>query len=353
MKPSNARILVEDALPIILLLAVFFLAFNTLQPFLPALVWGVILAIALQPFHERLVARFGSRRKAASIAVGSIMTLVLVLPMIGLSQAVLAFIPDLLTWGSKNSAVLLPLEKGDIVAPDGSKSLWKVILADISFIREHFADEIRPFAFWLIGEARLVGTFVIEFALGVVVASLLLHRSASLAEAFFGLLGRVAGPLSIELAKHSVVTIRSTVFGLLGSAFVQTALASLAYWYVEAPHWPVLSLLTFMLAMVQVGPILIWLPLAIWLWTDGQIWIAIGLSAWGLLVVGLSDNLVKTLALSRGAELPAILAFLGAVGGLITWGIVGLFLGPVIVAVCHQIILRWIEHKNDMVEGVD
>ncbi|MDU8946577.1 AI-2E family transporter [Ovoidimarina sediminis] len=351
MKPSKTRLLVEDAFPLIVLLVLFFLAFNTLQPFLPALVWGLILAVAFQPSHDLLVARFGNRRKLASIIVGLMMTFVLVLPMIGLSQAVLAFIPELLAWGNTNKPIIIPVEGGGIAIPGGSQSLWSTILSDITYIRDHFKDEIRPFAFWLIGEARLVGTFVIEFALGVLIASLLLNRSAPLSEAFFGVLGRVAGPLAIELAHHSVVTIRSTVFGLLGSAFVQTALASLAYWYIEAPHWPVLSLLTFMLAMIQIGPILIWLPLAIWLWSNDQIGLAIGLSAWGLIVVGLSDNLVKTLALSRGAELPAILAFLGAVGGLITWGIVGLFLGPVIVAVCYQILLRWIAHKDDITQS--
>ena len=128
----------------------------------------------------------------------------------------------------------------------------------------------------------------------------------------------------------------------LTSAAAQTAVASFAYWLAGAPHWSILSLFTFMLGLIQIGPILIWLPLSIWLWVDGQIGMSIFVSVWGLIVVGLTDNVVKTLVVARGANLPAILAFLGAIGGLITWGIVGLFLGPVIVAVCYQIILSWL-----------
>jgi predicted PurR-regulated permease PerM len=111
---------------------------------------------------------------------------------------------------------------------------------------------------------------------------------------------------------------------------------------VGAPHWPVLALVTFILGMLQVGPILVWVPLAIWLWSGGETGLALFMVAWGLIAIGLVDNLVKTAVVSRGAQLPAILAFLGAIGGLITWGIVGIFLGPVIVAVSYQIVVRWL-----------
>ena len=127
------------------------------------------------------------------------------------------------------------------------------------------------------------------------------------------------------------------------AAAAQTTVASFAYWLAGAPHWPILSLLTFVLGLIQIGPILIWLPLSIWLWIDGQIAMSIFVSGWGLLFVSLTDNVVKAMVLARGANLPAILAFLSALGGLIAWGIVGLFLGPVMVAVCYQIIRSWLQ----------
>jgi predicted PurR-regulated permease PerM len=99
---------------------------------------------------------------------------------------------------------------------------------------------------------------------------------------------------------------------------------------------------TFLLGMLQVGPVLIWAPLSLWLWLDGQVGMAIFLAIWGLFAVGLSDNVVKSLVVSRGANLPAILVFLGAVGGLLVWGIVGIFLGPIILALCHELTLWWL-----------
>ena len=111
---------------------------------------------------------------------------------------------------------------------------------------------------------------------------------------------------------------------------------------VDAPYWQVLALLTFLLGIIQIGPVLVWLPLCLWLWAGEQQGLAIFLGLWGLIAVGLTDNLVKTLVVSKGSGLPAILAFLGALGGLLTWGIVGLFVGPVIVAVAYRVLKSWI-----------
>ena len=149
----------------------------------------------------------------------------------------------------------------------------------------------------------------------------------------------------MKLAERSVPTIRYTVLGILGSAAVQTAIAAFAYWLVGVPHWPLLAFATFMLGLLQVGPVLIWGPLALWLWWSGQSGMAIFLALWGLFAVGLSDNAVKAVVVARGANLPATLVFLGAVGGLLIWGVVGIFLGPVILALCLELILWWLEES--------
>ncbi len=153
---------------------------------------------------------------------------------------------------------------------------------------------------------------------------------------------RVGGAFAHRLGHNAVLTTRYTMLGVLGSAAAQTAVAGLAYWLVGAPHWPILALATFMLAMIQIGPILVWGPVAVWLWQAGEVPWAIFMLLWSSVVVGLTDNVVKALVVSRGADLPATLAFLGALGGLIVWGIVGIFVGPVILAICYQLILTWL-----------
>ena len=349
MEPKRSRELIEGALPLVVLLVLFFLAFSTLEPFLPALLWGVTLAVALQPLHHRLLRLTGGRRGLATTLLTTLLVVVLILPMLALSQAFLAFIPDILEWGSRQAGG----ESPPFALPEPGQNIteiWRTVRADLDFLRLHFEEELRPVAFWLINEGRMIGTFVVEFAIGVALTAFILHRSNAIGEAFVKMAERVAGPVARHLSLGAVVTIRSTVLGVLGSAMVQTVLASVSYWFVGAPHWPVLALVTFLLAMIQIGPVLVWVPLAIWLWADGQVLMAIVLTAWSIFVVGLSDNVVKIALLSRGTELPSLLAFLGALGGLLTWGIVGLFLGPVVIAVCYRITTIWLNEGTGKAE---
>jgi predicted PurR-regulated permease PerM len=347
MTPGRSREAIEAALPFVVIFLLFVFAFLTLQPFIPALLWGIFLSVSLQPMNERLVARLGGRRGMASLAMGLLLTLVMVLPIVGLARAIVAFIPVALDWlsaattasaagGGREAAAAVGFAEAEL------ESIWQELARDLDYIRQRLGDNVQPIANWLMTEGRLVGTFVLEFALGVLIACLLLHSAPSVGAMLQRFAQRVGGDYGAETLDHAVLTIRSTVLGILGSAAAQTAVASVSYVVVGAPHWPILALLTFLLALLQIGAIVVWAPLAVWLWTGGQEGMAVFLMVWGLIVVGLVDNVMKTAVVSRGANVPAILAFLGALGGLLTWGIVGIFLGPVIVAVSYQIILRWL-----------
>jgi predicted PurR-regulated permease PerM len=347
MTPGRSRETIEAALPLVVIFLLFVFAFLTLQPFIPALLWGIFLSVSLLPMNERLVARLGGRRTMASLGMGLLLTLVMVLPIAGLARAIVAFIPVALEWLSTATTSAAGGSSAEATATVGFAeaeldSVWQELARDLDYIRQRLGANVQPIANWLMTEGRLVGTFVLEFALGVLIACLLLRSAPSVGGSLRRFAQRVGGDYGTETLDHAVLTVRSTVLGILGSAAAQTAVASISYVVVGAPHWPILALLTFLLALLQIGAILIWAPLAIWLWTGGQEGMAIFLVVWGVVVVGLVDNLVKTAVVSRGANVPAILAFLGALGGLLTWGIVGIFLGPVIVAVSYQIILRWL-----------
>jgi len=352
---ARGREIVDAMLPVVLLVVVLMLGFSTVQPFLPAILWGVFLSVSLWPLHDRLARRLDGRRGMASLLIAALLMVVLVLPMVGLSRSLITFIPDALVWFSEEGAPMISPDETVTVERDlftgEIKSAWDTLRAEVRFIASHFGAELRPAAFWLIREGRLLGVFVAEFVLGVLIATILLHRAEPLGGAVFSMLERIGGGFAADLGRSAAQTIRFTVLGLLGSAAVQTGVASFAYWLAGVPHWPVLSLVTFMLGLVQIGPILVWLPIAFWLWSGGHVGMAVFMVIWGLLVVGLSDNLVKSLVVARGANIPAILAFLGAVGGLLTWGVVGLFLGPVILAVCYQLTLKWLEAEADDTAG--
>jgi len=343
---SGTKEFFEKVLPAGLIIAVFLLGFNALSPFIPALLWSVFISVAVFPFYTRLCARIGGRRALAT-AVSAIALVVLVLvPMILLLRSVIALMPELAVAIAEEGA----LERFGVDLPEEMsgtcQDLWVGIQDDLARLRSVIGDDFRLLLSSARVEGRLIGEFVLEFVLGLILASIILHNAPVLERLTAKAADKLGGERGGDLARRSVLTIRYTVLGILGSAATQAGVAAAAYWFVGAPHWPLLAMATFMLGLLQVGPVLIWAPLSLWLWLDGQTGMAIFLVAWGLLAVGLSDNLVKALVVSRGANLPAIMVFLGAVGGLLVWGIVGIFLGPIILALCYEMALWWLGEEQ-------
>jgi predicted PurR-regulated permease PerM len=139
-----------------------------------------------------------------------------------------------------------------------------------------------------------------------------------------------------------VGTVRSVSIGLVGTASVQAMIAALGFFIAGMPGVAVLGFATFMLALVQLPTLLIWLPAAIWLYYTGEVGHAIFLGAWGLLLVNSVDNLLRPWLISRGAKLPFALILMGVLGGLLAWGIIGLFIGPTLLAVAYSLVRSWI-----------
>ena len=356
---ESAKKKLESALPVVLLLSLAFLAFTVLRPFLPALLWALTLGVALAPLHSALQKRLWNRPSLATTVVSLLMLLFLLLPMLGLSRALIAFVPDIVKWvddmelPSHNGGVGLTLDAGNLISRDIAQ-VWATLRSDMSAIQEYFGSEIKPFAAWLLNEGRMLGSFVLEFALGILVAAVLMHEQTRVAQFLRQLFLRIGGPETLETASHAAMTIRTTFIAVLLAAAAQTAVASIAYVASGVPHWAILCAATFLLAMLQVGPILIWAPVAIWLVQGGQTGLAVFVTLWCLIVVGLTDNLVRAVFVSKASHVPGLLAFLGAIGGLMTWGIVGVFLGPVIVAVCYRMAVGWVSgHRDETISPAD
>lgn len=343
---AEARDLLERVLPLCAIAIVFLSGALALSPFAPALMWSIFVSVALYPLHMRLTGRLGGARGLATAITAIGLIVIVLIPMLFLLRSIIAVLPEL---------AVLVLEEGnlekiglDIPAnmPPTWLNLWNGLRDDFEAIRHFAGGDLRLWFSTLLLEGRLIGHFVLEFLLGLILAAVILQNADPLHRLSSKAFQELGGARGLKLAERSVLTIRYTVLGILGSAAVQTAIAAFAYWLIGVPHWPLLAFATFMLGLLQVGPVLIWGPLALWLWLDGQSGMAIFLALWGLFAVGLSDNAVKAVVVARGANLPATLVFLGAVGGLMVWGVVGIFLGPVILALCLELILWWLKEDG-------
>lgn len=350
MSRPPSHTLAERFLPAALLAALLVVVLLTLSPFLPALLWGVILAVAVEPRFQWLVGRLDGRRKLAAWLTGLVLALLLVLPALGLARALVAFLPDGLSWLERTASVApveppQRLQKIPAIGPHLAE-LWHTLRSDAAGLLAHFGAELKTALLWTVHELEGLGIFVFEFAIGVILAVLLVYRRERIVELSRKFLDRLGGPTAHRLAAVSVLTTRQTVRGVLGAALAQTLVATFSYVVAGVPGWLIWAGITFLLALVQVGPVLVWLPMSLWLWANGQPWMALFVFLWGLIVVNLIDNVVRPILVSQGSNLPSALAFLGAVGGLLEWGVVGVFLGPVVVAVGYELLLAWIEPET-------
>lgn len=323
--------MIDRLAPVALLLALLVVAFLTVAPFLPAILWGVVLAIAVEPRHRRLVAAFGERRRLASSITGFVLALLFMVPAIGLARSLVGFVPDALNWFEGLAAGTpeppVTLKTLPAIGPHLAE-VWHAFAVDASEALMRFREEIKTLLLWALTEAEIVGVFVFEFALGILLAVIFVHngdRLAALLQRFFI---RVGGPFAQQVAEHSVVTVRQTVRGVLGATLVQTLVATVSFIAVGLPNWPMLAAVTFLLGLTQIGPFLVFIPLALWLWANGQTWPAAFVFVWGMLVVNTVDNLVRPFLVSKDSDIPASLAFIGALGGVAEWGCSAPFWAP-------------------------
>lgn len=347
MIPTTRSAQIERLLPVLLLLVILSIGFVTLYPFLPAFLWGIMVAIAVTPYYNWLVGKLNERRILAAWLTGLALTIAFVVPIVGLGRALLAYLPGALAWFEGFAVAVpdappAPLQDIPAIGPH-IEELWRSLFTDTSELASHFGGELKALVILFLREVELIGLFVLEFAIGVVLAVLFVYQSGRISELSRKFLDKVGGDFAHRIAAHSVATTRQAVLGVLGAAAAQTLVATFAYIVAGIPGWIIWAGITYILSLVQIGPTLIWAPMSIWLWSSGQPYMALFMFVWGLIVVNLTDNIVRPILVSKDGNMPAVLAFLGAIGGLLEWGVVGVFLGPVIVAVGYELILKWLE----------
>jgi predicted PurR-regulated permease PerM len=163
----------------------------------------------------------------------------------------------------------------------------------------------------------------------------------AIVERLRGATQRIAGERGERLADVAAATVRGVVLGILGTALIQGVVAAIGFWIAGIAAAPLLGLLTFLLSPVPIGPPLVWGSAALWMIHSGQTGWGIFVAVWGTLVVSMVDNVIKPLIISRGADLPFALVLLGVLGGAIAFGAIGVFLGPVLLALGYALLIEW------------
>jgi predicted PurR-regulated permease PerM len=219
---------------------------------------------------------------------------------------------------------------------------WAMASENLQEALSHFQPQLVALSSWLVSFAAGTLRSVLEFTVAVLIAGVLLARSEQSAAAARAVASRLAGQRGLELADLAGATVRSVAQGVLGVALIQGLLAGLGFAAIGVPAAGLWALLVLFLAILQLPPLIVIGPIIVYAFYTSSTVAAVLFAIWGV-AVSLSDTALKPLLLGRGLPVPMLIVLVGAIGGMLAAGIVGLFVGSVVLALGYQLLLAWLE----------
>ena len=329
-------------LGLLFLLAAFSL--KILSPFINLVLWATIMAVAIYPLFQWLTRKLGGRTKTAA-AVFVLVSLALIL------------VPSFIFFGGaidESKEMTARLEAGTLTLPPPSPQvaewpvigeqayeLWSQASRNLQETLSVYEDQVQAVVRWGLGAIGGLGGTVLQFVLSILIAGLLLANAEAAVKGVTAVASRFFGQDARDMVVLSEKTIRSVTIGVIGIAVIQAILSLIGMAIIGVPLASLWALLVLVLAIVQLPPIIVLGPVMVYAFAAKSTTAAIFFLIYGLLVSG-SDAVLKPLLLGRGVDVPMLVILLGAIGGMILSGIIGLFIGSVILALGYKLFMTWL-----------
>ena len=335
-------------------------SFWILRPFLTALVWATMIVITTWPLMLGVQKRCRGMRAPAVIFMTLVLLLVFILPFTAAVVSLVTRADEITAWAKGLTAVTVPpapewLEKIPMVGPNLAARWQQVAAISTSEFSERLAPYAKVIVSWLVAQAGSVGMMIIQFLLTVIISAVLYASGDTAAVGIRRFARRLGGPACEDATILAAKAVRGVALGVVVTAIIQSLLGGIGLALAGIPAAAILTAVMFVLCVAQIGPMLVLIPAVIWLfWQDQTLWGTI-MSVWSVFV-GTIDNFVRPFLIKKGADLPLLLIFAGVIGGLIAFGVIGLFIGPVILAVTYTLLSVWVssevpDEKQELPEG--
>ena len=350
MTSSNLRELPRTVLAVLFIGLTIVAVLWIMQPFLPALIWSTLVVVATWPMMLGVQKRLWGKRSLAVVVMTFVLLLAVILPV---ALAVITIIEH----ADEVSDRIKTVAEAGIPGPPAWVSQiplagrritteWQNLAAlGSDELQLRVAPYVRDAARWTLSKAGSLAAFFLHLLLTLIISALLYAKGEAAAAGLRAFAVRLAGPRgeqSIALAGQSI---RAVALGVVVTALVQAALGGIGLKMASVPLAGLLTAVMFVLAVAQIGAGPVLLLATIWLYWEGETTVATAFLVWSLFV-GSIDNVLRPLLIKRGADLPLLLIFAGVVGGLLAFGVVGLFVGPVVLAVAYTEVVAWVEDEN-------
>ena len=343
-KAGIVNITIDLILKIGALFLVIFLCFRIVKPFLSILLWGLIIAIILFPLFQKLNQWFGRRYKLSSLLITVVALSLLVLPSIWLVNQLVdgvKFLAD-------------QFVEGNLIIPAPSQSVmdwpligpwlydnWLQLSQNIGESVKGFMPQITTWGERILGAFANTGIGILQFAVSIIMAGIFLMFFEKGSESGKRIFNKIVGERGEEFLDISLLTIRNVATGVLGVAVIQTSLMGMGLILADIPLAAVWIIVILIITIAQIPVLIFNIPMIIYLFAfrdplPAALWSAF------FVITGLLDNYLKPLIMGKGAKVPMLIIFIGAIGGFMAFGFIGLFLGAILLSLAYKLYITWI-----------
>lgn len=354
--PENSNNSTAQAIEIAIRLGLIFLilawCLQILTPFISIVAWGAIIAVALHTPFLKLVEKLGGKKKLAVTLFAVIGIAVILVPVISLSSSLVDGATRLGGQVSEGN-VHIPAPPDYVaewpVIGEKTHKVWLQASQNMRSVLEQYPHQLAVAGKKLLGAAAGVGIGLLQFVISFLIAAVFLMNAESAGVGLRKLANRLTPKHGEDLLEMSSSTIRSVAVGVIGIAFIQAVLGGLGMMFAGVPAAGLLAIVILVLAIAQLPPILVLGPVAFYVFSAESTTVSVIFLIWSIMVSS-SDMVLKPLLLGRGVNVPMLVILLGAIGGMITSGIVGLFIGAIILALGYKLLVVWLEWGDPVSE---
>jgi predicted PurR-regulated permease PerM len=346
-----ARRLLDVLIRATFLFAMALLCYRVLAPFLPLAIWAVIIAVTLYPMHLRIAAHLGGRHGLTATLLVLLAIAVLVVPITLLMSSLGDSVRTLVEAVQQNT-VQIPAPPETVAAWPviGGKlhAVWSQAHNDLPALVQSMQPKIGDLARTALGFVAGIVGGLLAFLGALLLAGIFMAFGEQGARACLSVFKRIAGEArGASLARLSTATIRAVAQGVVGVALIQAILVGLALLVAGVPWAGALAAIVLVLGIAQVPAMIVTLPAIVWIWSRGGGTGEAVIYTVLLLVSGMADNVLKPLMLGRGVDVPMPVILVGALGGMATGGIIGMFVGATLLALAWQVVTGWVAENPD------
>ncbi len=319
-----------------------------LRPFLPGLIWATMIVVATWPMLKKVQRRLGGSRTLAVVVMMTLLLLIVIGPLVSLATTIAGQAERVAELKNIDLRIPQPPDWVDDIPLVGHKASeeWKAIAeAGPASLASRLSPYMAQIGSWLLSQLGGLGGMVVHLVVTFLFCGVLYASGETGAMGVRRFFRRLQGDRGDAIVVLAGASIRAVALGIVVTAVVQTLLGAIGFLVAGVPYVALLSALMLICCIAQIGPGLVLLGGVLWLWHTGDHTWSIVLGVWSILVASL-DNFLRPVLIKRGADLPLLLIMLGVIGGLLAFGLVGLFVGPVVLAVTYTLGVAWV-NEND------